>query len=335
MSEERAGVILVAGGAGYIGSHAVIALLEAGYQVLVVDDFSTGRRELLQPGAMLEEGDLGDRGFLDELFRRYSVEAVMHFAAFSIVPESVRDPLKYYENNVQKTVTLLRAMVNAGAGVFILSSTAAVYGEPERTPISEDLPPHPTNPYGQSKLVIERMLADVAAAHPFTYTALRYFNAAGADPGLRAGELHDPETHLIPIVLQVAARIRPSVTVYGTDYPTDDGTCVRDYIHVTDLALAHVLALEHLRGGGRSGVYNLGNGKGFSVSEVIETARRVTGRDIPVNEGPRRAGDPSVLVASSERIVRELGWRAHHAELEDIIATAWQWMSRVLERGPS
>ncbi|MBN1945788.1 MAG: UDP-glucose 4-epimerase GalE [Bradymonadales bacterium] len=317
--------ILVAGGAGYIGSHAVIALLERGYQVLVVDDLSTGRRELLQPGCSLEEGDLGDPEFIRGVFARYPVAAVMHFAAFSIVPESVSDPVKYYRNNVAKTVTLLDAMLDAGCKVFILSSTAAVYGEPERTPIEEGMPTRPTNPYGRSKLMIEQILADVAAARPLHYTSLRYFNAAGADPGLRAGELHEPETHLIPIILQVAAEIRPSVTVFGTDYPTHDGSCIRDYIHVTDLAEAHLLALDHLLGGGSSGVYNLGNGTGFSVLEVIETARRVTGRKVHLVEGPRRPGDPAVLVASSARIARDLGWRPRHQELEQIIDTAWRW----------
>ncbi|BBO73027.1 UDP-glucose 4-epimerase GalE [Desulfosarcina widdelii] len=271
------------------------------------------------------EGDLGDADLLNRLFGTHAIDAVMHFAAFSQVGESMHQPLKYYQNNIAATVTLLDAMVRHNVKHFIFSSTAAVYGEPESVPIAEEHPCKPTNPYGNTKLAVERMLADCDAAHGLTYTALRYFNAAGADGSGEIGEMHDPETHLIPIVLQAAAGQRDCIQVFGTDYPTTDGTCIRDYVHVNDLAQAHLLALDALLEGAGSAVYNLGSSKGYSVREVIEKAEAVTGRNIPVKEAPRRAGDPAILIASSDRIKKELGWMSVYDNLEAIIETAWNW----------
>lgn len=317
--------ILVVGGAGYIGSHMVLDLLQAGHEVFVLDNLSRGHRDLLAGGTFIE-GDLGDGKLLDDIFGQHRIAAVMHFAAYSLVGESVSKPLDYYRNNVAKTVELLTAMRRHRVRNFIFSSTAAVYGEPRAMePLHEDSPCQPTNPYGATKLAVERMLADNAAAGDFRYVSLRYFNAAGADLLGRAGERHQPETHLIPLVLQVATGERQAIQLYGTDYPTPDGTCVRDYIHVHDLTQAHLLALEHLLKGGDSAVYNLGNNKGYSVREVVEMARRITMHPIPAIEAERRAGDPAFLVADSGKIRREFGWQPRHEKLETIIETAWAW----------
>jgi UDP-glucose 4-epimerase len=325
--------ILVVGGAGYIGSHMVQALLEAGHRPVTLDNLSTGHRDMV-PGGDFVEGDLSDARCLDEVFSDLRPDAVMHFAADSLVAESVADPLKYYRNNVSGTLGLLEAMVRHGTGAFIFSSTAAVYGEPERVPIDEDHPCRPTNPYGATKIAVERMLADCDTAHGLRSIRLRYFNAAGAHESVPIGERHRPETHLIPIVLQAAAGLRDEVQVFGTDYPTPDGTCVRDYIHVSDLATAHLLALERMMDGGGSTVYNLGNSRGHSVREVIDAVRRVTGRSVREKAAARRPGDPAVLVAASDRIRRELGWRPRFEDLETIVGTAWEWQLRESARVP-
>jgi UDP-glucose 4-epimerase len=316
--------ILVIGGAGYIGSHMVKGLLDQGIGVVVLDDLSTGYRDLLTGGEFIQ-GSLGDAALLDRLFSDYQVDAVMHFAAFSLVGESVVNPLKYYRNNLARTVELLDAMIRHGVRRFIFSSTAAVYGEPTAIPITEDQPCKPTNPYGATKLAVERMLQDCDAAHGLKYISLRYFNAAGAHESGTIGEMHQPESHLIPLILKVATGERKNISIFGTDYPTADGTCLRDYIHVNDLARAHLLALEALMGGKGSNVYNLGTSCGFSVREVIELSRKITGYPIPVVETARRAGDPAVLVASSDKIRRELGWQPKYEDLQTIIETAWNW----------
>ena len=316
--------ILVVGGAGYIGSHMVRTLIDDGWDVITLDNLSTGNRRLIQGGEFIQ-GDLGDSGLLDRLFSEHTIAAVMHFAAFSQVGESVQQPIVYYRNNLAQTVNLIDAMHRHRVNRFISSSTAAVYGEPESVPIDEAHPCSPTNPYGNTKLAVERMLADCDAAFGLRYTALRYFNAAGADPSGDIGEMHDPETHLIPIVLRAAAGQIHNIQVFGTDYPTSDGTCIRDYVHVNDLAQAHLLALNALLDGADSAIYNLGSSTGHSVRAVIHTAERVTGKSIPVIEGPRRAGDPAVLVASSEKIRRVLGWQPAFDNLESIIDSAWKW----------
>ena len=316
--------ILVIGGAGYIGSHMVADLLRTGYPVVTLDNLSRGHRELL-PGGDFIEGDLGNRGDLDRVFSQYPVKAVMHFAAWSLVGESVEKPLEYYRNNVANTLTLLEAMQQHGVPHFIFSSTAAVYGEPVETPITEDHPCAPTNPYGATKLAVERMLQDASAASGLSYSCLRYFNAAGADAAGKIGERHQPETHLVPLVLQVATGERDAIRIFGTDYPTPDGTCLRDYVHVSDLTRAHLLALEALLNGGGNAVYNLGNSTGYSVKQVIDTAREITGHAIPARVVERRAGDPAVLVADSSRIRTELGWQPEYESLEAILRTAWAW----------
>ncbi|MCU0833678.1 MAG: UDP-glucose 4-epimerase GalE [Chromatiaceae bacterium] len=320
-------VVLVTGGAGYIGSHACKALQGAGYLPVAYDNLVYGHRWAVRWGP-LEVGDIADRARLDAVIARYAPSAVMHFAAYAYVGESVADPGKYYRNNVAGTLTLLEAMRDHGMARLIFSSTCATYGVPQTYPIPEAHPQHPVNPYGASKLMIERMLRDFDLAHGLRSIALRYFNAAGADPDGEIGEVHDPETHLIPLVLDAAAGRRPQVTVFGDDYDTPDGTCVRDYIHVTDLAQAHVLALQALESGAQSTAYNLGNGRGFSVREVITHAEAVTGREVPVTLGPRRCGDPPRLVGDASRAVRELGWRPHQAELTRILETAWAWHGR-------
>ncbi|MDK2888367.1 MAG: UDP-glucose 4-epimerase [Thermoanaerobacter sp.] len=319
--------VLVTGGAGYIGSHTVKELLRAGYKVTVLDNLFRGHRSAMQllRGADFIQGDIADRELVVELLKNRDIRAVMHFAALSLVGESVANPSLYYQNNVIKGLSLLEAVREAGVPYFIFSSTAAVYGEPEQVPIEENHALRPTNPYGATKLAFEEALRWYDKAYGIKYICLRYFNATGADPDGELGEDHRPETHLIPLVLKAALGIYPGVTVFGTDYPTPDGTCVRDYIHVTDLAAAHVLALQALEGGLPSAVYNLGNERGYSVREVIEVACRVTGRNIPVKEGDRRPGDPAVLVASSRRIRKELGWRPRYGDLETIIGTAWEW----------
>jgi UDP-glucose 4-epimerase len=327
MSRAGAPTVLVVGGAGYIGSHMAAALLDAGYGVVTLDDLSRGHRELV-PGGAFVQGGCGDAPTLDRLFAEHRIGAVMHFAAWALVGESVAKPLDYYRNNVAATAVLLDRMLAHGVKTFIFSSTCAVYGEPERVPIDEDHPTRPTNPYGTTKLTAEHMLADAARAHGLAYTSLRYFNAAGAHPDRPLGERHDPETHLIPLVLQVAAGRRERVAVLGTDYPTRDGTCVRDYVHVCDLAQAHLLALERLLAGKPGGIYNLGSSRGYTVREVIELARKITGHPIPATDAPRRPGDPAVLVASPEKARRELGWQPRFAALETILATAWAWHRR-------
>lgn len=319
--------ILVVGGAGYIGSHMVRQLIKAHYDVVILDNLSTGNRKLVPAGDFVE-GNLGDVGLLDRLFATHAIEAVMHFAAFSQVGESMHFPLKYYCNNVAETIALLDTMLRHDVKRFIFSSTAAVYGEPVAIPITENHPCAPTNPYGNTKLAVERMLADCDAACGLKSVALRYFNAAGADESGEIGEMHDPETHLIPIVLKAAAGRIDHIQVFGTDYPTSDGTCVRDYVHVNDLAQAHLLALDELLAGGQSAVYNLGSSSGYSVKEVIGKAEAITGKTIPVVEAPRRAGDPAVLVASSAKIKRELGWQPAYENLEKIIQSAWHWHSK-------
>ncbi|NJO78223.1 MAG: UDP-glucose 4-epimerase GalE [Cyanobacteria bacterium RM1_2_2] len=318
---------MVTGGAGYIGSHAVLALQQAGYKVVVLDNLVYGHRDLVETvlKAKLIEGDTNDRPLLDQLFASHDIAAVMHFAAYAYVGESVSDPAKYYRNNVIGTLTLLEAMLAANIKKFVFSSTCATYGIPEIVPIPEDHPQAPINPYGASKLMVERILADFDVAHQFKSVCFRYFNAAGADPQGRLGEDHEPETHLIPLVLQTALGKREAISVFGTDYPTPDGTCIRDYIHVTDLASAHVLGAEYLLKGGDSQVFNLGNGSGFSVKQVIETARQVTRRPITVIEQDRRPGDPPALTGSSEKAQTTLGWQPQYADLTQIIQHAWAW----------
>jgi UDP-glucose-4-epimerase GalE len=315
--------ILVTGGAGYIGSHAVRLFLARGHDVWVYDNLSKGHRKAV-PADRLIVADLEEVPRLDQALVEHRVEAVVHYAAWSYVGESVQDPAKYYRNNLVNTLGLMDCLRRHGVKRFVFSSTCATYGVPQKVPISEDEPQRPINPYGAGKLAVERALADFAAAYGWGYAALRYFNAAGASPDAALGEDHSPETHLIPIVLEVALGKRTHVEVYGTDYPTPDGTCIRDYVHVDDLAEAHLLALERLEPG-KGLCLNLGTGKGYSVREVIRTAEEVTGKPIAVKEGPRRPGDPPVLVAAAERGQRELGWRPRYAELRPIIETAWNW----------
>jgi len=322
------GTILIAGGAGYIGSQMNKALNNKGYRTIVVDNLSAGHREFARWGEF-HRCDLGDIEGLRSVFAGRSISAVMHFCAFTYVGESVEDPQKYYINNVKNTINLLQVMREHGVKRFIFSSTAAIFGNPVEIPIAENHPKEPINPYGRSKLMIEQILEDYAGAYDLRYVALRYFNAAGADPDCDVGEWHDPETHLIPLVLDAALGARENIAIFGTDYDTPDGTCVRDYIHVADLAGAHVAALEHLGGGGQSDAFNLGNGKGFSVREIIDAARKVTGKDIPVVEKGRRAGDPAVLIADSARAMSVLNWKPAHADIEEIIATAWRWHQKL------
>ncbi len=315
--------ILVAGGAGYIGSHMVALLAERGYRVVVADNLCTGHWQAVK-GAALRVGDVRDAAFLDRVFGEFPIDGVINFAAFSLVGESVGDPLKYYGNNVGGAVSLLTAMKNHGVDKIVFSSTAATYGEPEKQPIEETDRTDPTNPYGASKLAIEGLLKWCDRAYGIRYAALRYFNAAGANTEADIGEDHHPETHLIPIVLQCALGKRDHVGIFGDDYPTADGTCVRDYIHVRDLVSAHLLALEYLDRGGESGPFNLGNGNGYSVREIVEAARRVTGQPIPAVVESRRAGDPSTLIASNAKAREVLGWVPERG-LETIIADAWAW----------
>ena len=319
--------LLVLGGAGYIGSHTAVELLESGHDVVIVDSLVTGYEAAVPEGAIFYQGDIRDYDFLNSLFKKEAIDAVIHFAAFSLVGESVTDPLKYYENNLYGTKVLLKAMIDNGVNKIVFSSTAATYGEPENIPILEDDRTCPTNPYGETKLAMEKMMKWSVNAYGLKYVSLRYFNACGAHKSAKIGEAHNPESHLIPLVLQVPNGKRESVSIYGTDYDTPDGTCIRDYIHVTDLAKAHILAVEYLMKGGESNVFNLGNGVGYSVREVIETARKVTGHPIPAVEIPRRAGDPARLVASGEKAKAILGWKPEITELEDIIRSAWAWHS--------
>lgn len=316
--------ILVTGGAGYIGSHTVADLLERGEEVVVIDNLLTGHREALL-GGTLYEGDLRDKELLTRIFAENEITAVIHFAASSLVGESMQNPFKYYDNNVYGAMCLLDAMQQAGVKKIVFSSTAATYGEPEKVPIEESDRTEPANVYGETKLMMERMMNWFDKVHDIRYVALRYFNAAGAHISGKIGEDHRPESHLVPLVLQTALGQREFISVFGEDYPTEDGTCVRDYIHVSDLADAHIKSVEYLNNDGASNVFNLGNGQGFSVKQVIETAVKVTGRDIPVKFEARRSGDPAVLVASSEKARSVLGWKPSYNQLEDIISGAWQW----------
>ena len=317
--------ILVLGGAGYIGSHTALELVKAGNEVVIADNLVTGYRKAIPEGAKFYKGDLRDFDFLNKLFQQEKIDAVIHFAAYSLVGESVTNPLKYYDNNLYGTKVLLEAMVKNNVGKIVFSSTAATYGEPENIPILETDRACPTNPYGETKLAMEKMFKWTAEAHGLRYVSLRYFNACGADESGIIGEAHNPESHLIPLILQVPNGKRETISIYGTDYDTPDGTCIRDYIHVTDLAQAHILAVQYLNNGGKSDIFNLGNGVGYSVREVIETARKVTGHPIPATETSRRAGDPARLVASSEKAKSVLGWKPVHDSLEEIIASAWNW----------
>ncbi len=317
--------ILVLGGAGYIGSHTVYELIEAGREVVVADNLETGFRAAVHPKAKFYKADIRNRAAMNRIFEQENIEGVIHFAANSQVGESMTAPLKYYENNLSGTTVLLQSMVAHDVDKIVFSSTAATYGEPERVPILESDPTVPTNCYGETKLAMERMMGWVSKAHGLKYVALRYFNACGAHPSGAIGEAHNPETHLVPVVLQVPGGKRAAVSVFGDDYPTKDGTCVRDYIHVTDLSCAHVLALDYLLNGGENEVFNLGNGVGFTVREVIDTARAVTGHPIPEVFSPRRAGDPAQLVASSEKAKALLGWTPRYDDLGTIISTAWAW----------
>ena len=318
-------MLLVTGGAGYIGSHVALELMRRGREVVVFDDLSRGHRDLVGK-ALFEEGDLKDLSRVRAVFGKYPIDGVLHFAARSLVGESMAEPLDYYRNNVAGTIDLLTAMKEHGVGRIVFSSTAAVYGEPERVPIDEDAPKRPTNVYGDTKWFIEKMLQNLNRAYGLKSVSLRYFNAAGADPSGLTGEDHTPETHLVPVALDVAMGRREKLQVYGTDYPTPDGTCVRDYVHATDLAQAHVLALERLEAGqAECEAFNLGNGKGFSVLEVVESVRRITGHPLSTEFSGRRAGDPAILVASSRLAESQLGWRQEFADIDVIVETAWKW----------
>ena len=319
--------VLVLGGAGYIGSHTVYALVEKGEDVVIIDNLETGHIEAVHPKARFYKGDIRDRAFVDSVLDKEKIDAVIHFAANSLVGESMTNPLKYYDNNVNGTKVLLQSMVAHGLNKIVFSSTAATYGEPEKVPILETDRTEPTNAYGETKLSMEKMFKWTDRAHGLKYVSLRYFNACGAHVSGEIGEAHKPETHLIPLILQVPLGQREAISIYGDDYPTKDGTCIRDYIHVTDLAQAHILAVDYLMKGNESNIFNLGNGVGFTVNEVIETARKVTGHPIPAVITPRRAGDPAQLIASSEKAKTVLGWKPEHADLEEIISTAWKWHS--------
>lgn len=317
--------ILVLGGAGYIGSHTVYELIAAGENVVVVDNLETGFRKAVHPDAKFYLGDIRDKAFIDSVFEKEEIDGVIHFAANSQVGESMVNPLKYYNNNLCGTEVLLESMVAHGINKIVFSSTAATYGEPDRIPILETDRTAPTNCYGETKLSMEKMFKWTENAHDLRFVSLRYFNACGAHPNGKIGEAHNPETHLIPLILQVPNGKRKYISIFGNDYDTKDGTCVRDYIHVNDLAQAHILAMEYLRNGNESNIFNLGNGVGFTVKEVVETARKVTGHPIPAKEETRRAGDPSTLIASSSKAKEILGWNPKFDDLETIITTAWKW----------
>ncbi|MBD2441973.1 UDP-glucose 4-epimerase GalE [Dolichospermum sp. FACHB-1091] len=319
--------ILVTGGAGYIGSHTVLALKRAGYEVVILDNLVYGHRDLVEQVLQVEliEGDTSDRTLLDNLFQSHNFAAVMHFSAYAYVGESVTDPAKYYRNNVLGTLTLLESMLAASMKNFVFSSTCATYGIPNFIPLTEDHPQNPINPYGTTKLIVEKILTDFDVAYNFKSVCFRYFNAAGANPEGLLGEDHNPETHLIPLVLQTALGKREAISIFGTNYPTPDGTCIRDYIHVNDLADAHILGLEYLLNGGESEVFNLGNGNGFSVREVISAAEDVTGMLISVKECDRRAGDPPALIGTSEKARKILNWQPQYPDIKDIVSHAWQW----------
>lgn len=320
--------ILVLGGAGYIGSHTVYRLIEQGNEVVIFDNLETGHIEAVHPNARFYKGDLRNRAEIDAVLdKENNIDAVIHFAANSLVGESMTNPLKYYDNNLCGTKVLLESLVDHNIKNIVFSSTAATYGEPKHTPILEDDPTNPTNCYGETKKAMERMFYWTQQAYGLKYVSLRYFNACGAHISGKIGEAHNPETHLIPIILQAANGTRDHISIFGTDYNTPDGTCIRDYIHVTDLAQAHILAVEYLLNGGESNIFNLGNGVGFSVREVIETAKKVTGKDIKVVEEDRRAGDPAILIASSDKAKNILGWKPEYDDLSTIIETAWKWHS--------
>jgi UDP-glucose 4-epimerase len=322
--------VLIVGGAGYIGSHTNKLLAFSGFSTVVFDNLSTGHRRLARRGGFFR-GDLASPGDLARCFKKHRFSAVIHFAASAAVGESAADPAKYYRNNVANTLNLLDAMRAAGVKNLVFSSSAAVYGVPRKVPIAETAPPAPVNPYGRTKLMMELVMADYAAAYGLKYAALRYFNAAGADPAGEAGELHNPETHLIPLALGAASGLRPPLKVFGGDYATPDGTCLRDYIHVSDLARAHLLALRYLERGGKSAAFNLGNGKGFSVLDVLNAVREVTGLRVPAKTAPRRPGDPPALVASAAKARRVLGWKPARPRLQTIIADAWRWHQAVCQ----
>jgi UDP-glucose 4-epimerase len=317
-------MILIVGGAGYIGAHINKILNINGYKTVIFDNLSYGHEGLVKWGNF-ELGDLENIDDIRKIFKKYPINAVMHFAAFTYVGESVIDPQKYYQNNVCKTLNLLQVMLEFDVKKIVFSSTCATYGVPVEIPITENHPQNPINPYGRGKLMVENILADYSDAYDLKYVSLRYFNAAGADPDTEIGELHEPETHLIPLILDAAAGKRESISIFGTDYNTEDGTCIRDYIHVTDLADAHLKALQYLENGGNSEYFNLGNGNGFSVKEVIETAREITGQNIVAIEDERRPGDPAVLVGSSDKIRKKLNWKPEYNDLTIIIETAWKW----------
>ncbi|SHK93730.1 UDP-galactose 4-epimerase [Anaerocolumna jejuensis DSM 15929] len=317
--------ILVLGGAGYIGSHTVYELIERGEDVVIVDNLETGYKEAVHPKARFYQGDIRNREFVDSVFDKEKIDAVIHFAANSLVGESMTNPLKYYDNNLCGTKVLLESMVAHDVKKIVFSSTAATYGEPEKVPILETDKTEPTNCYGETKLSMEKMFKWTDRAHGLRYVSLRYFNACGAHKSGQIGEAHNPETHLIPLVLQVPNKKREAINIFGEDYDTKDGTCVRDYIHVTDLAQAHILAVEYLMKGNDSDIFNLGNGVGFTVKEIIEAAKEVTGKEIPAVISPRRAGDPAKLIASSEKAKKVLGWKPEFLDVKEIIATAWKW----------
>ncbi|MEQ2525094.1 UDP-glucose 4-epimerase GalE [Bacillaceae bacterium CLA-AA-H227] len=317
--------ILVLGGAGYVGSHAVYQLIDAGKDVVVVDNLQQGHEAAVHPNATFYKGDIRDRSFLQSVFEKETIDAVIHFAANSLVGVSMETPLEYYDNNVFGTQVVLETMKANNVKYIVFSSTAATYGEPKQVPITEDMPTVPTNTYGETKLAMEKMMKWTEIAHGIKYVSLRYFNVAGARTTGEIGEDHNPETHLIPVVLQAALGTREFITIFGEDYDTPDGTCIRDYIHVEDLIDAHILALEYLQNGGESNIFNLGSNSGFSVKEIVETAKEVTQREIPVKIGERRAGDPSTLIASSTRAKEVLGWEPKHTAIQDIIKDAWNW----------
>ena len=321
-------MILIVGGAGYIGSHVNKMLNLHGYETIVFDNLSYGHRDFVKWG-VFEEGDLGEINDIRRVFKKYPITAVMQFAAFTYVGESVEDPQKYYLNNLRNTMNLLEVMLEENVKQFVFSSTCATYGEPKEIPITEDHPQNPINPYGRGKLMVEQILSDYSHAYNLQYASLRYFNAAGADPDGEIGELHQPESHLIPLILDVALGKRDDIKIFGTDYPTPDGTCIRDYIHVMDLADAHIKALEYLRDGGMSDVFNLGNGKGFSVREVIDAAEKVTGKKIKATETGRRPGDPPVLVGSALKAREVLDWQPRYGDLSLIIDTAYRWQQKL------
>ncbi|MEE2923661.1 MAG: UDP-glucose 4-epimerase GalE [bacterium] len=325
MSDEK---VLVVGGAGYIGSHTNKILNKAGYQTIVLDNLSYGHRDFVKWGELIE-GDMADEDLLDDIFTKNKIKAVMHFSAFIAVGESVQKPGIYYDNNVSKTVTLLNKMIQHNVPYFIFSSTCAIMGEPQYLPLDEKHPRNPINPYGWSKYMVEQILHDFEQAHGLKSTVLRYFNASGADPDAQVGEKHDPETHLIPLILDAAMGVRENITIFGDDYETRDGTCIRDYIHVNDLAEAHLLALNWMVENQQCNHFNLGNGEGFTVKEIIEVVEKVTGKSVPIKMGMRREGDAASLVGSSEKAQKVLGWVPKLNSIEDIVSTAWNWHQRM------